>query len=163
MDDFERPLTKRGRRSASQVGHWMVEHGYRPRLVLCSSARRTRETLELLETALGARVPLHIEPGLYLADAATLLARVRRVAADVACVLVIAHNPGLQELAWELASLPGAATAEMRARLTQKFPTAALARFRLKIETWQQLSAGAAENSVKLLNLVTPSEIETET
>src|SRR5258708_3490962 len=110
-DDFERPLNRRGRRPAAQMGSWLTEQGLQPKLVLCSAARRTRETLDLLHDALGTRVPLHIEPGLYLADAPALLARVQHVDAAVPSVLVIAHNPGLQELACELADIPGASDA----------------------------------------------------
>lgn len=159
MDDAARPLNKRGRRAAVAVGRWLDEEGLRPGLVLCSSAKRTRETLDLLHDALGARIPIHIEPGLYLADAATLLARLKRIPDDVPSVLVVGHNPGLQELVAELADAPGAAAAETRARLHRKFPTAALARFRLKIDDWKSLSADARAGTIKLLKVVTPTQL----
>src|ERR1041385_7436623 len=114
QDDFDRPLNKRGRRAAADIGRWLSDQGLQPNLVLCSSARRTRETLELLEDTLDARVPLHIEPGLYLADDAALLTRLHRIDAAVPSVMVIAHNPGLQELACELADAPGAADPALR-------------------------------------------------
>jgi phosphohistidine phosphatase len=159
-DDFERPLNKRGRRAAAHMGNWLADQGLQPKLVLCSSARRTRETLDLLHEALGTRVPLHIEPGLYLADAAALLARLHRVDANVPSVLVIAHNPGLQELACALADAPGAADAATRARLRQKFPTAALARFRLKLDDWRRLSPDMGSGAIKLLALVSPNDVD---
>lgn len=141
------------------VGKWLVEEGLRPSLVLCSSARRTRETLDLLHDALGARVPIQIEPGLYLADAATLLARLRHVPPEVPSVLLIGHNPGLQELVAELTEAPGAASAEARARLRRKFPTGALARFRLKLDDWKMLSRDARAGAIKLLKVVTPAQL----
>jgi phosphohistidine phosphatase len=158
-EDFDRPLNRRGRRAAIQIGKWLADQGIQPKLILCSASRRTRETLDLLQDGLGARIPLHIEPGLYLADAPALLARVRQVDAAVPSVLVIAHNPGMHELASELADAPGAADTLLRARLHQKFPTAALARFRLKLDDWRRLSTDAESGAVKLLTLVTPADL----
>ena len=159
MDDAARPLNKRGRRAAAAIGQWLEDEGIRPGIVLCSTARRTRETLELIHDALGARVPVHLEPGLYLADAATLLARLHRIAAEVPSVLVIAHNPGLQELVEELAGAPGAAAPEARARLRKKFPTAALARFRLKIDEWKSLSPDGTAGTIKLMKVISPAQL----
>ncbi|HTY70749.1 MAG TPA: histidine phosphatase family protein [Alphaproteobacteria bacterium] len=159
MEDAARPLNKRGRKGAAAIGTWMEEEGLRPSLVLCSSARRTRETLELLHGALGARVPIQIEPGLYLADTASLLARLRHIPREVPSALVIAHNPGLQELVAELAAAPGAASTGTRARLHRKFPTAALARFRLKLDDWGSLSPDAPAGTIKLLKVISPAQL----
>ena len=156
--DVQRPLNRRGRRAAVRMGQFLNETGLRPALILCSSAKRTRETLDLIADALG-HVPIQIEPGLYLADPATLLARLRQIPANVPSVMVIAHNPGLQELATELAGAPGAATPEDRTQLQRKFPTAALARFRLKIADWKSLSTDAAPGKIKLLAVVTPRDL----
>lgn len=159
MEDTARPLNKRGRKGAAAIAHWLESEGLRPGLVLCSTARRTRETLELLQDALGDRVPIQLEPSLYLADAATLLTRLRHLAREVPSVLVIAHNPGLQELVAELAAAPGAAAAGTRARLHKKFPTAALARFRLKLDDWRALSTDAPPGTIKLLKVISPAQL----
>lgn len=159
MEDVARQLNKRGRRAAAAIGEWLADEGIRPSLVLCSTARRTRETLELLHDALGARVPIYLEPGLYLADAATLLARLQRVPREVPSVLVIGHNPGLQELVEELAAAPGAAAADTRARLHKKFPTAALARFRVKVDDWKSLTPDGPSGTIKLLKVVAPAQL----
>jgi phosphohistidine phosphatase len=135
------------------MGKWLSDEGIRPAVVLCSSARRTRETLDLIQDAIGPQVPIHIEPELYLADAPGLLARLHRLPRDVPSVLLIAHNPGLQELACELAD------AASRERLTRKFPTAALARFRLNSEDWRSLAANAPSGTVKLLKVITPAQL----
>ncbi len=158
-DDFDRPLSPRGRRAAAAMSTWLAAQDYRPALVLCSASRRTRETLDAIQEALGPRVPLHIEPDLYLADSPALLARLRQVGDDVPSVLLIGHNPGLQELACQLADAPGAASPDLRARLRRKFPTAALARFRLKIDAWRLLASSAAAGTAKLLTLMTPAEL----
>ena len=159
MEDEARPLNKRGRKAAAAISKWLEDEGLRPSLVLCSTAKRTRETLELLEGALGGRVPIQLEPALYLADAASLLARLRHIPREVPSVLVVAHNPGLQELVAELAAAPGAAASNTRARLHKKFPTAALARFRLKLDEWRSLSPDAPSGTIKLLKVITPAQL----
>jgi phosphohistidine phosphatase len=162
VDDFDRPLNKRGRRAAAAMAKYLEHEGLRPALILCSAARRTRETLDFLLETFGTRVPLHIEPKLYLADAATIFARLRRVAADVPSVLVIGHNPGLQELALELAEAAGRDAEALRERIERKFPTAALARFRLKLGSWGELTADALPGAVKILGFVTPADLPGE-
>jgi len=159
MEDIARPLNKRGQKAAKLVGRWLEAEGIRPALVLCSSARRTRETLDLIQEAIGSRVPIQIEPDLYLADAPTILARLRKIPRDVPSALVIAHNPGLQEFVGELIAAPGAASSASRERLDKKFPTGALARFRLKIEDWRALTPDAPVGTIKLLGVTTPADL----
>ncbi len=163
MADIDRPLNKRGRRSGAVLAGWLAQHGPRPALVLCSTARRTRETLDLLYDALGPRTTVCLEPELYLADAPTLLARLRQVDDAVPSVLLIAHNPGLQELAVTLAGAPGAASPEARGALERKFPTAALVRFGIKGRSWAALSPHAPAEAIKLLEFTTPARIERRT
>ena len=158
MEDIARPLNKRGHRAAGLIGSWLADEGVRPAVVLCSSARRTRDTLDHLQEAIGPHVPIHIEPGLYLADAPALLARLRRLPRDVPSVLMIGHNPGLQELVVELAAAPGAAATDSRQRLEKKFPTAALARFRIKSEDWRTLGTDSS-GTIKLLKVITPAQL----
>ncbi len=158
-EDIARPLNRRGQRSAKLIAKWLADEGIRPALVLCSSAQRTRETLDLLAEALGRQVPIHIEPELYLADASALLARLRRIPREIPSVLVIAHNPGLQELVAELADAAGAASGATRDRIDRKFPTAALARFRLKLDDWRTLSLDAPSGMIKLLTVITPADL----
>jgi phosphohistidine phosphatase len=110
-----------------------------PELVLCSSARRARQTLEGIEPALGKRT-VHVEGELYAASAAELVDRLRRVPRSVRSVLVIGHNPGLQRLVLELAR-PGP---ERRA-VEEKFPTAALATLAFDGSRWEDLDSDSAE------------------
>src|SRR4051794_26437716 len=102
LADHDRPLAGRGRRAAKAVARHLREQGIDPELVLCSTARRARETLERLEPALG-RGAVRVEPVLYGADAGALLEHLRGVSDAVGSVLVIGHNPGLQRLALGLA------------------------------------------------------------
>jgi phosphohistidine phosphatase len=138
LDDHDRPLAGRGRRAADAVGRYLREHDLRPELVLCSTARRTRETLERMDLALGGRA-VRMEPGLYGASAGALLERLRDVPDAVGSVLLIGHNPGLQELALELAR-PAPAVRELEA----KYPTAALAAFAFEGPSWRDLDRGTA-------------------
>ncbi|HTL14317.1 MAG TPA: histidine phosphatase family protein [Thermomonas sp.] len=96
QDDPDRPLSATGREEARAAGDWLREHGLRPDRVLCSPARRTRETLEALG-AIGAPAPT-LEPSIYEASAGTLaaLADANR---DAERLLLVGHNPGLERLA----------------------------------------------------------------
>ena len=138
LPDRERPLAPRGRRDAKRVAKLLVRRGIEPELVLCSCAARTRETLELIRPALGAAT-VKLEAELYGASADQLLERIRAVREEVATLMLIGHNPGLQDLALVLAS----AGAE-RERLEVKFPTAALATLTLAERTWRRLDEGGA-------------------
>ena len=135
--DHDRPLSSRGRRAALLVGGHLRQVGLRPDLVLCSSATRAQETLELLQLPTGSEVLIDGE--LYAAPAGVLLARLRQVPAEVTCVLLIGHNPGIEELAGMLVAVG--------TPLPEKFPTAAVADLSLPIRTWRELDAGSGELS----------------
>jgi phosphohistidine phosphatase len=139
LPDRERPLARRGRRDAKRIAKHLLRLEIAPELVLCSSAERTRETLELLQPALSATSTISLEAELYGASADELLERIHAVPEAVASVMVIGHNPGLQELTLVLAS----AGTELE-RLKEKFPTAALATLILAHAPWRQLSEGDA-------------------
>jgi phosphohistidine phosphatase len=139
LPDRERPLARRGRRDAKLIARYLVRLEIEPELVLCSSAERTRETLELVQPALGATSSVKLETDLYAASADDLLKRIRAVPEEVASVMLIGHNPGLEDLALFLAS-----TGAGLGRLETKFPTAALATLTLANTNWRQLSRGDA-------------------
>jgi phosphohistidine phosphatase len=146
--DHDRPLSKRGRGAAERIGVHLRELGVRPDLVLCSSSRRTRETLERLALV---DADVRLEDGLYAAGDGELLARVREVPDDVASVLLIGHNPGVQDLAIGLA---GPDLGDVAARVRQRFPTGGLATFELD-GTWRH----AAPGRVRLVSFVVPREL----
>ena len=122
LDDFDRPLAKRGRRAASRMAAYLRDAGMIPDLVLCSTARRTLETWQHAAPALGTEIPLQALDGLYHGAPGDLLAALRRLPAEAGSVLLIAHSPGLEQLALRLAG-PGSAP-DALARLREKFPTA---------------------------------------
>lgn len=135
-EDHQRPLNRRGREAARLIGRNLPGAGGID-LVLCSSAARTRETLELALAGLTARPRCMIEGELYLADRDKLMKRLQRLGEVEANVLLIGHNPGLHELAATLAELD---TPRSRALLSGKFPTAARASFQVGTR-WSELGA----------------------
>lgn len=139
LADHDRPLAGRGRRAAKAVARHLREQGIDPELVLCSPARRARETLERIEPALG-RGAVRVERELYGAGADALLEHLRGVPDAVGSVLVIGHNPGLQQLALGLAR-PAPAVEE----LEMKYPTAGLASLVFEGPSWRDLDRGSAE------------------
>ena len=107
MPDQERPLAKRGRRDAPVVGRWLRGHGYLPDTVICSVARRTRQTWELVAPELGGSPSVTFEPRAYEASALTLLYLVRELPGTCRAALLIGHNPAIEELATHLAEAAG--------------------------------------------------------
>jgi phosphohistidine phosphatase len=107
VPDRDRPLAKRGRRDAPRIGRWLHEHGYQPEVVVCSAARRTRQTWDLMAPELGGSPAVHFEPRAYAASALTLLYLAQELPSRYRTALLIAHNPGLSELASNLAAPPG--------------------------------------------------------
>ena len=126
LDDFDRPLSGRGRKAAPLVGRFMAEHGWQPDLALVSPAVRARETWQLLSAELPAPIETRFEPAIYMAEPEALLSLLRQTDTP-GSVILVGHNPGLEQLAARLAG-PGS-DPQASARMTEKFPTAALARF----------------------------------
>ena len=126
-DDFDRPLAPRGQREASAVGERLAALGLAPDLALVSPALRTRETWELVEQVVpGAEV--RFDPALYNAEAGAIRRLAEKAGKGRGAVIVVAHNPGLQELTVQLLR-DGAAPAEFLARAQRHFPPAAVAVF----------------------------------
>lgn len=138
--DFERRLTERGRLNAPAMGAYMRKRGYRPALVLCSPAARTRETLELLQPELGDAGPAESDRRLYLASAGMLLQRLQTIDEEIGGVLVVGHNPGLAQLA---ATLAPRGDRQALARMREKYSTCGLAVIHLQIDRWEQATPGA--------------------
>jgi phosphohistidine phosphatase len=104
MDDHDRPLAPRGRKAMRAMARHIRKADVRPELILCSSAARARQTLDRVLPALPDTTPFEVEDALYTFDADDLLARLRRVPATVGSVMVVGHNPALQDLTLRLAT-----------------------------------------------------------
>ncbi len=135
MADEARPLSARGRKAAAAIGAFMAENGLTPDLALVSPSRRTLETWELLSPAHGKPPHCRTEPRLYAAPAETLLQVVRATPAAVGALLLIGHNPGLEQFAH---ALTGSGAAEAMARFGSKMPTASLAVIDLALDDWKR-------------------------
>ncbi|WP_434581940.1 SixA phosphatase family protein [Carbonactinospora thermoautotrophica] len=138
--DHERPLAARGRRDAPAGGRWLREAGLRPDRVVCSTARRTQETWALAAAELDAAPAVAYDERVYLASAGGLLDVLREVDDEVRTLVVVGHNPGLQQLALLLA---GSGEADPLARARRKFPTSGLAVLTFH-GSWSRLEPGAA-------------------
>ena len=126
-EDFDRALTKRGRHDAELMGRVLAEAGFQVEAAVVSAAKRTRETWEQAGAAFPGAAVAH-DRRLYEATPKTLLQAAEAELKRVDSVIVVAHNPGLQELAIALLREGGASAADL-ARVQAGFPTAAMAAF----------------------------------
>jgi phosphohistidine phosphatase len=133
------------------MAQWMRDQRLAPDLVLCSTAARARETLDLVRPALAGDPEIGLEEELYLASAGQLLERLRAVPPATAGVLLVGHNPGLHELA---ALLPDVGTGPLARRLADGFPTAALAVYDVPV-AW----SGLGRRRARLVGFVAPKDL----
>jgi phosphohistidine phosphatase len=98
--DFDRPINKRGEKSAIRIGQWMVENDRLPQKIISSAAIRAKQTTELVVKQFNSKGPdeLIYEKDLYLADPNTLLEFIQLNKNDVSSLMIVAHNPGLEQL-----------------------------------------------------------------
>ena len=150
--DDARPLNERGTAAARLMGAYMAHHGLIPDHVLCSPAQRTRDTLAAVASGWPAAVKVAFEERLYVAPPQAILSVIRAHAAEARTVMVVGHNPGLHEAA-EL--LIAAGDVELRERLREKFPTAALAVIDFVADAWSDIH----DHSGRLDRYVTPRSI----
>jgi Phosphohistidine phosphatase SixA len=148
LADRDRPLARRGRRAAERMGEHLRTAGPRPDLVVCSSSRRTRETLERLSLD---RPEIRLEDAVYGATDNELRTLVRDLPKTVGSILLIGHNPALEELAVWLCGQEVSGEAE---QMREKFPTGALAVFEID-GAWR----GLASNHAHLVSFRTPREL----
>ncbi len=152
VPDEDRPLAKRGRRDAPAIGRWLRDRGYVPDAVVCSVARRTRQTWDLVAPELGGSPSVTFEPRAYAASAMTLLYLARELPGRSRTALLIGHNPAISELAAELAEPPAAKGSPRSPGI--RFPTAAVAVFEFTGD-WPDLAPGQA----RLLDRAAPADM----
>lgn len=153
--DRDRKLTARGRSDAPILGAYMARHGLTPDLVLLSPAARAEETWDLLSGAFTHKPRVVKEDRIYNATTETLFELLRENHHS-ATILVVGHNPGLQDLA---IGLIASGDVETREQLIEKFPTCGLAVIELPLDDWSRLHP----NSGRLERFVSPSLIAAAT
>ena len=146
LTDHDRPLNKRGKKTAPAMGHLILEKQLVPGLILSSTAVRARATAEAVAEACNySRAIEHLDE-LYLATAGELLFQVQsRTDESVDRAMLVAHNPGMGDLVTRLSGQH------------EPFPTAALAVFELGIDSWRALELGV---ETRLVHLWRPKELE---
>lgn len=142
LSDHDRPLNKRGKKAAQAMAAYLDGHLSPPGLVICSTARRTRQTLRAIESWLAKKTALDLEPALYLASMETMLDFIRKAPKPVDSVMLIGHNPGTEELTRWLVGAEPRGDAAALARLAEKFPTGALAEITFETEKWKGIKPG---------------------
>jgi phosphohistidine phosphatase len=152
LADHDRPLAPRGERAAALVAAYLEQRGSRADVVLCSTARRTRQTLERVLGALASEPRVETVRALYLAEENEILALVRGLDDTAESALVVGHNPGIGALAADLA---GSGDPEGLERLGERFPTCALADLVFEVKRWRELAPGAA----RLEAFATPKDL----
>jgi phosphohistidine phosphatase len=141
--DFERPLNGRGREAAPLIGQYILKQKIRPELILSSPAERARQTAALVVQSAQLNAELRFDERIYEASAARLLEVVSQIDEPFGVVLLVGHNPGMEDL---LATLTGE---------RHGMPTAALARIILDVEKWSKVR----EDTGRLDWLVRPKDL----
>jgi phosphohistidine phosphatase len=134
--DFERSLATRGRRAATMIGEHLATHRLIPDRILCSSARRTRETLIGVLPMIASDVDIRITRDLYEVGADAYVDAISALGGGARTLLLIGHNPTVQETALELI---GSGNPAVRDEIAGKFPTAGLAVIDFEIHKWSEL------------------------
>lgn len=145
LTDHQRPLNGRGRRAAARMGRLLVDEDLVPDLILCSSSRRTRETVDLMQAEFANVCPVVSTDELYHASPQHITGEIAAADDEISRLLVVAHNPGIEELMAEWSG-------EER-----RVPTGAIAEYELPISTWAQLSGHATYACRRLWK---PKELE---
>jgi phosphohistidine phosphatase len=148
--DFDRGLNARGRKGAALMGRHIQEHGVAWQRIVASPAERVRRTL----AGSGLDGEVVWDERIYLATTDALLEMLRAVEGDPPTILVAGHNPGLQELIFEL--VPPEAEDALFDAAAREFPTAAFAVLECRIDRWNDLTPGCG----RLIHLARPRDLD---
>ncbi len=152
-EDFDRPLAVRGKSDAGRLGAWLAGRGLLPDLIVTSPSARTLETVRFMQERLPRQPMVKEEPALYLGSAAKLLACIHGLAEAIDSAMIVAHNPGMEELALELARRGPRTSID---RMADKFPTCALAIFETDAERWSEFQ----RKTSRLVDFYTPHDLD---
>ena len=152
LADIDRPVAPRGIAAGEKMAAWLKKHMLNPQLIMCSTARRARDTLELIRPALPKTVKTRLMQELYMALPRELLTCLAKAPGGLDEVMVIGHNPGLHDFAsWVIGTGEKKAVSDLR----KKFPTAAIAVITFDTPNWSSLDGEAGT----LKTFVTPKAL----
>lgn len=151
--DFDRPLNGRGHRAARRMGDWLLSEGLVFERIIASPALRIRQTIEGVEAGLGSRLRPEFDKRIYMSSAAGLFDLLRETPDTVQSLLLIGHNPGVEDL---LLLATEGDSGPLRAEAHQKYPTATFASIELPIDSW----ADAGEGGALLTRFVRPRDLD---
>lgn len=154
--DFDRPLNGRGRSGAKIMGRHIVKYGQRWDRIIASPAVRSAETIDIASKGASGLLPINWDRRVYLASSATLIDVLREQDASLGAVLLVGHNPGLEDVIFDL--VPDDGTSPLRDLVEEKFPTATFAVLELDIADWADLTEGTA----RLVHLTRPRDLDPE-
>lgn len=155
--DFDRPLNAKGKRAAEMVGRHLRGLGLDFDRVVASPAVRVAETLDAFFTGYGRRLDVAWDRRIYLASAATLLEVVNDAPAEVERLLLVGHNPGLEELVLGLVPESGPESGDAaRDDVEEKYPTASVAELAIDVSAWTDVG----EWSARLTRFVRPRDLD---
>ncbi len=144
LTDHDRPLNKRGKHDAPRMGELIREKALVPDLIVSSSAKRARQTADRLAQACGYQNEVRLEDDLYMAHPEAFIQVLKFLSDEFDSVMVVGHNPGVEEL---LRLLTGR---------EEVVPTAALAHLTLPIRRWSEMNG---QTTGELTNLWRPKEL----
>lgn len=147
LDDHDRPLNPRGRKSAQAIGEWLADRQYMPKLILSSTARRTAETWQGISPSIAGEPRVEFTSALYHATPGDMLSVLQ--SADATPVLMLAHNPGTAALATGLLAM------RPDHKDFSRYPTAATTVMDFNAENWRSITPGSAQ----VVDFVIPREL----
>jgi phosphohistidine phosphatase len=154
--DFDRPLNKRGEKAALLMGHWAKKEGLTFDHVVASPAVRVIDTIDQFVKGFGGRIDPNWDRRIYLASSATLMDVLRDQADEHDAVMMVGHNPGLEDLVFDL--VPDDGSSPLRDVVWEKYPTGAIARLELDVPRWTDVERKCA----RLVQFVRPRDLDPE-
>lgn len=141
IEDQDRPLNEVGHKECKTVGQYLKEQSINPDLVLCSSAKRTRETIALVIEAAGINPPVNYLKELYYNSTDAIYQILGEVDDQVDSVIIVSHNPSIHQCA---VSLVKEGDTDLIMKMNGKFSPASFASFSLPIDSWDEIRPGSA-------------------
>lgn len=154
--DFDRPLNKRGEKASIVVGAWLKREGLTFDHVVASPAVRVIDTIDQFVKGTGERIDATWDRRIYLASSATLMDVLRDQSDEFKSLLMVGHNPGMEDLVFDI--VPDDGSSPLRELVWEKFPTAAIARMELDIDSWSRIDRKCG----RLTHFIRPRDLDPE-